>query len=119
MGTWEMRQNQVWMPGALVSIDLRMRCRITFPDFLNPNTIDFSTAYVPIFDCQNAIVDKMCIRYARRFAPEQYEVSVDAEAKSMSKLRLEIVRQMQNTQYQRTPFGEEAVTSFGAGWMAL
>ena len=119
MGVWEMRQNQVWMPGALMPTDLRMRCRVTFPDFLNPETLDFSTAYIPILDCQNAIVDKMCLRYARRFAPEQYPVSKDAAADSLSKLRLEIVRQMQNTQYQRDPYGDEAVSSFGASWMAL
>ena len=42
MGQWEYRQNAVWMPGSLVQEDLRIRCRITFPDFLDPVSINFN-----------------------------------------------------------------------------
>lgn len=114
-GSWEMRQNAVWMPGATQRVDLRMRLRITFPDFLDPKTINFSTAYIPIIDCGNAVVAKMLIYYAKRFAPEQYQMAIADETRLMDKLKLETVRQMQLTENQRAEFGAEAVTNF-AGW---
>jgi len=119
MGCWEMRQNAIWMPGAMVPVDLRIRCRITFPDYLNPDTIDFTSTYIPILDCQNAVNAKMVVMYAKRFAPEQYPMAVQEDERFMGKLRLAIVRQQQNTEYQRAPFGEEAVADFSASWMAL
>ena len=112
MGKWEMRQGQIWMPGTTCQTDIRMRVRITYPDFLNPATIDYSTAYVPILDSRNAIVAKMLIRYAMRFAPENYQMVVADEKRLMSKLELEVVRQMQAQENQRVEFGSEAVQDF-------
>ena len=116
MGQWETRQNAIWMPGALVAIDLRMRCFITIPDFLNPAAINFSTTYVPILNCQNVVVAKMLLLYAKRFAPEQYPMCVAEDERFVDKLRREIVRNMQNTEYQRAEFGSEATSSYG--WLA-
>jgi hypothetical protein len=116
MNCWETRQNAIWMPGCLVPVDLRLRCLITFPDFLNPASINFSTTYVPILNCQNNVVDKMVVRYARRFAPEQYATAKDAQADSLFSLRQEVTRNMQNTEYQRNEWGAEATT--GYGWLA-
>jgi len=113
MGQWETRQNAIWMPGALVAIDLRMRAFITIPDFLSPVAIDFSTTYVPILNCQNAVADKMLVWYARRFAPDQYMNAKDAAADSMFELRQEIVRNQQNTEYQRAEYGSDATSSYG------
>lgn len=118
MGQWEIRQNAVWMPGCLVSVDLRLRCRITFPDFqeFNPTTINFDTAYVPILGCTNAIVAKMLVLYAIRFAPDQLVAAMQADEKYIFKLKLEVTREMQNTEYQRATYGEEAMNSYG--WLA-
>lgn len=115
MGQWEIRQNAVWMPGAMVSVDLRLRCTITFPDYLG-NAIDFTTTYVPVLDCTNAVVAKMLVLYAKRFAPEQFGMAVAEDERFTGKLRLEVVRQMQNTEYSRTEFGEQATQS-GFGWL--
>lgn len=110
---WEMRQNAVWMPGCLSQVDLRIRCRITFPDFLNPATINFSTAYVPILSCQNAVVAKMLLLYAKRFAPENYAMCVAEDNRLMGKFQLEVVRQRQTVENQRVEYGSEAFESVG------
>lgn len=119
MGCYEMRQNALWMPGSLIQEDIRLRCRITFPDFIDPTSIDFTTAYVPIVDSQNAIVAKMLILYAKRYAPEQYPLAVQDEMRLMDKLKLEVVRNMQTTEYQRATYGEEATGSFPATYIDL
>lgn len=113
---WEMRQNAIWMPGTLTQFDLRLRVRITFPDFLDPTNIDFSTAYVPIPDSTNAIVAKMLRRYAMSFAPEMYQMAVSDEKEYISKLQLEVVRQQQTTESERVPYGEAAVTDHNWNW---
>jgi hypothetical protein len=115
MGQWELRQNAIWMPGCMVAVDLRIRCRITFPDFqeFNPTSIDFNTAYVPILGCTNAIVAKMLVRYAGRFAPERKADAIADDDRFTGKLRLEIVRQMQNTENQRIQYGDAATQGYG------
>lgn len=116
MGYWEIRQGQIWMPGALQSVDLKIRARMTFPDFLNPATLNFSTAYVPILDSGNAIAAKMRILYATRFAPEQYQLSMSEENRLMDKLKLEVVRDMQKNENSRAEYGAEATTDFVVTW---
>lgn len=118
MGQWEMRQNAIWMPGAMLQVDLRLRCRISFPEVLNPTNVDFSTAYVPILGCKNAVVAKMLGSYAVRYAPEMLASAEAREEKFMFKLKLEVNRQMQNTEYQRIEYGDEATEGFGV-WSQL
>ena len=115
LGSWETRQGALWMPGSLVYEDLSIRCRITFPDNLGPS-INFSTTYVPILNCQNSVVAKMLVLYSKRFSPEQYPMAVAEDERMLFKLRLEVVRELQNTEYQRLEWGQEAQASYG--WLA-
>ena len=119
MGMWEMRQGQIWMPGCLLETDLRLRARITYPSAPYSATLDFSTAYVPILDSRNAIVAKMRVQYAMRFAPELYQMAIAEEERQMAKLRLEVVRQLQGNENQRAAFGEEAVQDFAVAFSWL
>ena len=119
MGSWEMREGAIWMPGCTTQRDLRMRARITYPVPLYSTTLDFSTCYVPIVDSLNAIVAKMLILYAKRFAPGQYQMAIQDEARLMDKLKLEVVRQMQINENQRAEFGGDAVQDFAIAWSWL
>jgi hypothetical protein len=118
MGQWEMRQNAIWMPGAMLQVDLRIRCRITFPQVLDPANVDFDTAYVPILSCENAVEAGMRKKYAARFAPELKADAKQDYEDSLFKLKLEVNRQMQNTEYQRIEYGDEATEGFGI-WSQL
>lgn len=114
MAMYEMREGMLWMPGCLSTIDLRIRGRITYPEFLNPANINFSTAYVPVLDSKNAIVAKMVINYAERFNPAGYNMALREEQRLMGKLKLEVVRQMQSQENQRQEWGGEAVSDFAS-----
>lgn len=118
---WEMRQGMLWLSGATSQIDLRLRCRITYPDFGSKaaSQINFSTAYVPILDSKNAIAAKMLVQYAERFAPELQQMATAREARYMGKLRLENVRERQSQENQRAAFGDECVTDFAISWSWL
>ena len=116
MGQWEMREGMIWMRGAMQATDLRLRARISYPVPLSPVNLNFSTAYVPLLDSKNAIVSKMLIQYAVRFAPERYQMCIAEEARMMAKLRLEVARAMQAQENARAEFGEEATADFGIAW---
>ena len=121
MSGWEIRQGILWMNGATTQIDLRIRCRITFPPFLAQaaQVIDFSTAYVPILDSLNAIEAKMRKRYATRFAPEIKADAIADDREFMGKLRLETIRERQSAESTREEFGNEAVQDFAIAWSWL
>ena len=118
---WEMRQGALWLNGATQQVDLRIRCRISFPTFeSNPtNQINFATAYVPIVDSGNAIEAKMRKRYATRFAPEMKADAIADDREFMGKLRLEAIRARQSQENTRPGFGDEAVADFAVAWSWL
>ena len=99
--------------------DLRIRARITFPTAPYSPTLNFATAYIPILDSRNAIVAKMLIQYAMRFAPDLYQMAIADEMRYMDKLKLEVVRALQGVENERTPFGNEAVADFAIAWSWL
>lgn len=118
MSGWEMRQGTLWLSGATSQIDLRLRCRITYPEFGSKaaSTINFSTTYVPLLDSKNAIAAKMLQLYAERFAPELSPIADKREARYMGKLRLESVRERQSAENERAEFGAQATAEFLLPW---
>ena len=119
MKYWEMRQGQIWMPGCLQETDIRLRARITFPTGPYSASLDFATTYVPILDSKNAIVAKMLLLYAKRFAPDLYPMAVSDEKRLMDKMQLEVVRGLQANENQRVEFGAEAVEDFAVAFSQL
>lgn len=114
MREYEWRGNALWMPGALTSVDLRLRCKVALPPILG-TSLNFADTYVPVLDADDAIVDRALVYYARRFAPDQL-VAADASSKeSIFELQKQTVREDQRAENARRDFGEEAVASFG-GW---
>jgi hypothetical protein len=113
-----MREGAIWMPGCLRTVDLRLRARINYPVPFGSN-INFSTTYVPILDSRNAIVAKMLILYAKRFAPDHYPMAISEEDRLMQKLKLEVVRALQSNENQRSEFGSEAVEDFNIAFAYL
>jgi hypothetical protein len=114
MRQYEWRGNAMWMPGALETVDLRLRCKISLPPFLC-SSLNFQTTYMPILDSEDAIVDRMLVRYARRFAPDQIPAADASSKESIFELQQQVVRAGQRKQNSRRDFGEEAVGNF-AGW---
>lgn len=105
MGEYEMRgNNEMWMNGALLATDLRLRYMAVFPDIVG-DSIDFSATYVPIQDCTNAVAHKMVANYAQRLSPDQFSLA-DSRAKEFTKkLITESILNSQNKQFSRQPFG--------------
>lgn len=116
---WEMRQNQVWMPGAIIQTDIRIRCTIGFPSSFNVSTVNYSTTYIPLLNCADALAAKMKVAYAMRFAPGMLQEARNEEQLQMAKLYLETVRQKQGDENEREEWGAAAVQDFAISWSWL
>lgn len=112
MGEYEWRQNKLVMPGALNSVDLRIRCKVTLPPILDTQNLDFATTYVPLIDAEDAIVDRMLVLYARRFDPERLAEAKQESKESMFQLQRAISRTRQRQQNARSDFGLDATGGF-------
>lgn len=111
-GVWEARQGAIWMPGAVTQRDLRIRGTMLFANFVNiADSLDFENTFFPVMDSANAVVDKMLVLYARRFAPDQYMTAKDAAAESLGDLKQEIVRRKQTIEFSRQDFGGDISSS--------
>jgi hypothetical protein len=105
MGGYEMRgNNELWMTGALLNTDLRLRYTAVFPDIIGDVDVDFTTTYVPIQDSTNAIAFKMVAYYAQRLSPDQFPLAEQQAEKFTKKLISESVRYSQIKEYARIPF---------------
>jgi hypothetical protein len=114
LGQWEWRSGAIWLPGSLQNRDIRLRYRMSLPAFYG-TSIDFSTTYIPIIDCVDAVAYKVAAKYAMRLSSPEVASAMDALAKEqMQYLKNESVRQRQSIDYNRTPF-EGGYGSNGSG----
>jgi hypothetical protein len=105
MDRYEVRgKNEIWMNGALLNTDIRLRYVAVFPDIIG-DEIDFDTTYVPIQDCTNAVAFKMVAYYAQRLSPDQFSLAESQAQKFTKKLITESVLNSQTKEFERQPFG--------------
>lgn len=105
LGDWEFRNNSIWMNGAILERDVRLRYFCTLISLALPNA-DWTQIYVPIPDCQEQIADKIAHRYAARLGGDQ-EASAGMQAKdSLLRQRQQDARRRQFIDYKRPAFGQ-------------
>lgn len=112
LGDWEWRTDGIWLNGATTSRDIRLRYVATYQNLASLNG-DWSSIYVPIQDAQEAISDKIAVRYARRLGSAQL-ADVEAQAEhSVLKLRQQVCLARQMIDYQRPTYGNGAASAAG------
>jgi hypothetical protein len=107
LGEWEWRTDSIWMNGATQTRDVRLRYIATFVDLAGP-AIDWNTTYVPILDSQEAIADKIAVRYTARLGGDSLQYAIAKANTSISKLRQQVTRDRQMIDYQRPTYGGAA-----------
>jgi hypothetical protein len=115
LGLWEWREEKIWMVGATGKRDLRLRYYCALPQFFS-NTMDFSSTYVPVIDCIDAVSYKLAVKYSMMLGSPNLK-DMQAEAKEqMFQLKQEHVRRAQSVDYHRIPFkGGRGNYGWGAG----
>lgn len=118
LGTWEWRGDAIWMNGAIQTRDVRLRYIATFSD-LAASSVDFTSTFVPIADCHEAVADKIAAEYAMRLiSPLQGGQTVAQMAnaradRSMRKLRQQVTLNKQMIDYQRPSYGGNVAQAAG------
>jgi len=101
---WEWRGDQIWMVGSTQTNDLRLRYWCALPQFFSP-TLDFSSTYVPIIDCVDAVAYKTAYKYATMLGMPGAELLKGEAAEQMFQLKQQHVRRAQSVNYYRIPYG--------------
>ena len=97
---WEWRGNAIWFNGAIQSRDVRIRYIAALAS-LAASSIDWSQTFVPIPDCQEAVADKIAVRYGRRLGSTQIQDLVQQADRSMLRLRQTYARARQRIDNRR------------------
>ena len=110
-GQWEWRGDSIWMNGSTVPMDLRLRYISTFAPLALAD-VDWATTYVPILDSQEAVADKIVLRYSRRLASTESQALIPdliAQAdRSMLRLRQQTARARQKINFGVRLYGGTA-----------
>lgn len=105
LGEWEYRAGGIWMNGSLESRDARLRYIAMFPTVILPAPqMDWTNTFIPILDSQEAIADKITVRYARRLGGETLSDAMMQAKASILALRQQITRARQMIDYTRPSF---------------
>lgn len=107
LGEWEWRGDAIWFNGAIQQRDLRLRYICTFADLASA-AIDWNLTYVPIMDSQEAIADKVVVRYAARLGSGQLDYAQQKAAQSILRLKQEVTRARQMIDFKRPSYGGNA-----------
>jgi hypothetical protein len=101
---WEWRNTNLNFQGATAQNDIRMRYYATLPTFFS-QTLDFSTTYVPVPDCTDAVAYMTAVKYARMLGSPGLADLLAESKNQMFQLKNSNVRRMQHETIQRIPFG--------------
>lgn len=115
MSEWEWRTDGLWMNGATQLLDLRMRYIATYANLAqSAPTIDWDNTFVPVMDSQEAIADRITVRYARRLGGAQLADAQQQAKESIFKLRQQVTRSRQGIDYQRPIYGSGKAGNAGS-----
>lgn len=114
LAEWEWRNGNINFVGATTNRDIRLRYYCTLPTYYS-DTLDFSTTYVPIPDCTDAVAYKVAVKYATMLGSAGLdELKADAQ-EQMRQLKNGTIRRMQSQNFIRQPFGNSS-TDINNNW---
>jgi hypothetical protein len=117
LAEWEWRGDAIWFHGATTARDIRLRYVATFPAMALAS-VDWTETFVPIMDSQEAIADKIAVRYGRRLGSPLGDILPQAD-RSILRLRQQVTRTRQEIDFQVQPYGGAAAAAAGnpATWL--
>ena len=104
---WEWRNNNLNFRGATQGVDIRMRYYCSLPQFFS-QTLDFSSTYVPVLDCTDAVAYMTAVKYARMLGSPGLADLLAESKNQMFQLKNANVRRMQHEDFARIPFGNSS-----------
>jgi hypothetical protein len=103
---WEWRQDSIWMPGSIETMDLRLRYQIQLPSLFTSN-IDPSQTFIPINDCQDTVAAYTLKQIALRQGAQMLPGAMQWADEQINDFLNEIIRRDQGIPYPVRAFGED------------
>jgi len=111
LGTWEYRQDAIYMTGSTTTEDLRIRYESRLPVLSSSDS--FADTEIAILASVNALANIVAYQYARaRGAPAAQVMQADAE-KYMRYIVRRYTRQKQSVPYYRQPYEPQGQGGWG------
>ena len=107
LGKWEFRNGNLNFEGATTSRDVRIRYYCSLPQFFS-QTLDFSSTYVPVPDCTDAVAYMTAVKYARMLGSPGLADLLAESKNQMFQLKNATTRRAQGIDYHRQPFGNSS-----------
>ena len=101
---YEWRNYNLNMVGSTQTNDVRLRYWGSLPTFYSA-TLDFSSTYVPIIDCTDALAYKIAAMYARMLGSPGLPDLVSEAKEQMFQLKNAVIKRTQARDYQRQAYG--------------
>lgn len=116
LGSWEWREDAIWMNGSIQNCDIRIRSRIKLPLFHGAN-IDFITTYIPVQSCVNPLAYKTAAIIEDSLGNPDGASKRESEAENhLFLLKNSKVRRDQGVPYYRAAYQEGQGTGLGMGF---
>src|ERR1700744_3674622 len=116
LGSWEWRGDAIWMNGSIQNCDIRIRSRRKLTLFYG-NNIDYSTTYIPVMGCVNAVANKAASIIDASLGNQDTAKGFSTDADNyMFLLRNAKVRRSQGVPYHRPAYQEGTGVGLGIGF---
>jgi hypothetical protein len=100
---YEWRQDAIYMPGSLQTVDLSLRYICALP--LLDTSTDLEEVAVPISDCENALALKLAANYGFARGSDQVQQAEQKAEKAVRLLQNRFIRAQQAVDYHAQPYG--------------
>jgi hypothetical protein len=132
LGDWEWRGGSVvvsgnpvfgdgvYMVGAVIPVDVRLRLRVSLPAQVSGTGADFATLQIPVLDCVDAVANYIAAFYTAARGEDDPDVLGrakifrDAGDQYTMELANQQIRQRQAIPYERVAYGDSQ--EGGVGW---
>ena len=106
--SWEWRQDGIWMPGSIQTMDLRLRYQAKLPT-LYTQDIDPSMTYIPIVDCEEAMAGLMIQMIAIRQGASVLPAVLEWARDHVNDFLNEQIKRDQGDDYPIIQFGSDGL----------
>ena len=114
LGEWEWRTDSIWLHGATLPVDIRLRYLAQYVDLVS-SSIDWDNTYVPVMDSQECIADKIAVRYSARLGGDALADARVSAATSLLKLRQQVSRMRQQKDFIAPVYGSRGGSDSNLG----
>lgn len=104
-GMWEWRENAIYMPGSLMSMDLRVRYARYLPDFTMQGSVQWYQQPMGIMYCLNAMADYICHTFCKARGDQGADDFLKSAQGEADIIFNRDVQMKQRTNARRRPYG--------------